>query len=182
MVAGAAVWQLGLQRRQLREQQKDIARQAAQLERQQANLVDVTPRVVNGAQAGVLAAEDTLSVHAVMVTNGSGRPIRDVVATICTDHPSFKASPSRLNFAHRIGEFVDAALAPGTTAEQLMTSENTDRLRVLPARRRGAMVFPFNTRDYLNPKFTVRFTDDAGLNWQIDNDLHLTGLDSRADW
>jgi hypothetical protein len=27
----------------------------------------------------------------------------------------------------------------------------------------------------------VRFTDDAGLHWEIDNDLHLKKLDSR-DW
>ena len=102
-VAAAAVWQLGLQRQQLRDQQRDIARQAAQLERQQANLVDVEPRAVNGAQAGVLPRESTLYAHAVMVINGSGRPIRNVVSTIWTDHPSFAAAPTRLNFANRIG-------------------------------------------------------------------------------
>jgi hypothetical protein len=29
---------------------------------------------------------------------------------------------------------------------------------------------------------TARFTDDAGLHWQIDHDLHLEKLDSRDDW
>lgn len=137
-----------------------------------------------GAQAGVLPRESTLSAHAVMVVNGSGRPIRNVISTIWTDHPSFAAAPSRLNFANRIGEFVDAVLGSAATVEQLVTTENTDRLKVLRAHRRGALVFPFNTNDYLNPKFTVmvRFTDDAGLHWQIDGDLRLTKLERRADW
>jgi hypothetical protein len=29
---------------------------------------------------------------------------------------------------------------------------------------------------------TVRFTDDAGLHWQIDPDLHLKKLNDRRDW
>jgi hypothetical protein len=29
---------------------------------------------------------------------------------------------------------------------------------------------------------TLRFTDDAGLHWQIDHDLHLRKLDNRDDW
>jgi len=28
----------------------------------------------------------------------------------------------------------------------------------------------------------VRFTDDAGLHWQIDHDLHLEKLEHRDDW
>ena len=30
--------------------------------------------------------------------------------------------------------------------------------------------------------FTLRFNDDAGLHWEIDNDLHLRPLDNRDDW
>jgi hypothetical protein len=30
-------------------------------------------------------------------------------------------------------------------------------------------------------RMTVRFTDDADLHWQIDQDLHLKPLDNRDD-
>jgi hypothetical protein len=30
--------------------------------------------------------------------------------------------------------------------------------------------------------FTLRFDDDPGNHWQIDDDLHLEQLDSRDDW
>jgi hypothetical protein len=29
---------------------------------------------------------------------------------------------------------------------------------------------------------TARFTDDAGLHWQVDPDLHLKKLPDRSDW
>ena len=31
-------------------------------------------------------------------------------------------------------------------------------------------------------RIAARFTDDAGLHWQIDQDLHLESLDKRDDW
>jgi hypothetical protein len=33
-----------------------------------------------------------------------------------------------------------------------------------------------------NARLAVRFTDDAGLHWQIDQDLHLEQLDNRGNW
>ena len=33
--------------------------------------------------------------------------------------------------------------------------------------------FSFNFVDYWGPEIVVRFTDDAGLHWQIDGYLHL---------
>jgi hypothetical protein len=35
--------------------------------------------------------------------------------------------------------------------------------------------------DLQGSQFWVRFTDDAGLHWEIDNDLHLEKLPER-DW
>lgn len=31
-------------------------------------------------------------------------------------------------------------------------------------------------------RLAARFTDDAGIHWQIDHDLHLEKLDNRDDW
>jgi hypothetical protein len=41
--------------------------------------------------------------------------------------------------------------------------------------------FGFGQRDHPESQVSARFTDDAGLHWQIDNDLHLAKLDNR-DW
>lgn len=43
------------------------------------------------------------------------------------------------------------------------------------------LVFPVDTPDGEAVQL-VRFTDDAGVHWQVDGDLHLEPLDSRDDW
>lgn len=80
---GAALWQLGLQRQQLRDQQEVIRSQAHILERQQANKIDLRAIPVDGADAGVLANDvESEQVHMVVVGNGSDRPIGDVVVKV----------------------------------------------------------------------------------------------------
>ena len=54
-------------------------------------------------------------------------------------------------------------------------------MRVLRAGQTAAFVWGITTAQYTNFSWFVRFTDDAGLEWQIDNLLHLRKLDSR-DW
>jgi hypothetical protein len=34
----------------------------------------------------------------------------------------------------------------------------------------------------LGPWVTARFEDDAGLRWQLDQDMHLKKLDGIPDW
>ena len=51
----------------------------------------------------------------------------------------------------------------------------------MKAGQRGASVFNQPVPD--GPGIlTVRFTDDAGLNWQVDDDLHLEQRANRDDW
>ena len=73
--AGAALWQLRLQRIQLADQTRIQ-------EREQANNVDVTVQAVDGAQAKMLPEDKGEPVHMVVVTNGSARPIREVTAKV----------------------------------------------------------------------------------------------------
>ena len=176
---GAALWQLGLQRTQLRAQQKVIADQASVLGRQQADRIDVAYRTIGGAAARVLPPESEELVHLVAVTNGSSRPIRNVSCKI-------EACPVGASVAHDrlaacVGEFVDMRLGSDAVVDQFVRGENTDHMSVLRSGQKGTFVFPFTTDHYPRPRFTVRFTDDAGLDWQIDHDLHLTKLDGR-DW
>jgi hypothetical protein len=44
----------------------------------------------------------------------------------------------------------------------------------------GGLVFPISW--FRGERFRVRFTDDAGLHWQVDENLHLQKLDNRDEW
>jgi hypothetical protein len=45
----------------------------------------------------------------------------------------------------------------------------------------GALLFPVGADLNRDARVTMRFTDDAGLHWQIDHDMHLEKLDNRDD-
>jgi hypothetical protein len=65
--------------------------------------------------------------------------------------------------------------------QNLITDQaEDDKIRVIGAGQESVLVFfpvDTNTESIL----TLRFTDDAGLHWQADSDLHLEHLESR-DW
>jgi hypothetical protein len=46
----------------------------------------------------------------------------------------------------------------------------------------GGFVFEAQTAEHPKARIAARFTDDAGLHWQIDHDLHLEKLDKRDNW
>jgi hypothetical protein len=53
-------------------------------------------------------------------------------------------------------------------------------MRICPGEAYG-FVFEITAHRALMDSEVVRFTDDAGLHWQIDHDLHLERLSDR-DW
>jgi len=53
---------------------------------------------------------------------------------------------------------------------------------VVRAGQTCAFSFNCDPRSCPNATAAVRFTDDAGLHWQINHDLHLAELDKRTDW
>jgi len=57
-----------------------------------------------------------------------------------------------------------------------------DHVHILRAGGKAGFAFPFAVAEYPQPQYWVRFTDDAGLHWQIDPDLHLEKLANRDDW
>lgn len=182
---GAALWQLGLQRKQLHDQQEVIRSQALILERQQANKIDVTANSIDGAAAKVLPEESGEPVHIVMVANGSERPIRHVVVKLVAIQTDRSIRHERL--AHVYGEMVTYADGvslgqnSGATAETFVFQANADTMPVLRAGHTAGFVWAFTLARYPEIVPTVRFTDDAGLHWQIDADLHLEKLAER-DW
>jgi hypothetical protein len=103
------------------------------------------------------------------VHNRSNRPIRNVIC---------RASNSGLPLAYPgvIGPLLGDNGAP-VLAYGIKNSR-------IPLARVGTMYgFLFSVNRQANPDFAfvLRFTDDADLEWQIDNDLHLQKLDHR-DW
>ncbi len=69
----------------------------------------------------------------------------------------------------------------GATAETFVFHANADTMRVLRSGHTAGFVWTFTLARYPEIVPTARFTDDAGLHWQIDADLHLEKLAER-DW
>lgn len=164
-VAAAAIAAL-IALRAPKSQNKEFARQVAVLERQQADQVDVRSSPVSANR--VLkhgAATWSSSYRGMTVDNGSRRPIRDIAAMLSPGDGTALIGTSEAGFT----------LASGTTQYQS---------GVLPLLRAGGECsFRFDVLTSEHPKATILipFDDDAGLHWQIDQNLHLQKLEHR-DW
>jgi hypothetical protein len=182
------------QSEQLRLQRIQFEDQTRVQEREQANQVDVTTGVLDGAQARVLPTNKGEPVHMVVVTNGSKRPIRDVT---CRANVYSAASelfgPRRADGQPvRQDELVKerrapdvlgqvTAIDPGGEAQTFVLRSPGIMWPVLKAGDHVAFVWGLATAQWPRLVPLVRFTDDAGLHWEIDRDLHLQKLNSR-DW
>lgn len=186
---GAALRQLSLQRQQLRDQQEVIRSQAQILERQQANKIDVRAIPVDGADAGVLANDvKSEQVHMVVVGNGSDRPIREVVVRVAAILGTDR-SIRHERLANVYGEIVPYAAGVAgarlggdwSMTDTFVFKANADTMPVLRSGHKAGFVWGFTLDRYPEIVPTARFTDDAGLHWQINADLHLERLAER-DW
>lgn len=157
-----------------------VAGRAGALERQQADEVSMLRSNIDGAQAVVLPDDATEPVHMLIVTNGSRRPIRNVVAKI--EGSPAGAAAKHDKFADNTGELIAVQMASAAKAGTFKPGRHGSKIAVLQGGQRAAFVWNFSTARYPNPRFTLRFTDDNALDWEIDNDLHLVKLDSREGW
>lgn len=108
--------------------------------------------------------------------NGSSRPIRNVAA--------------RLEPAPGTG-YVPAAAVITPKFRRVSNSDKPVQagfdhaaaadMAVLRAGLTCGFSFAYPAREYPEARHVARFTDDAGLHWQIDQELHLERLDER-DW
>ena len=190
--AGAALYQLNLQSRQLAEQHevikgevernkkrdalisgqlRELEQRALTFERQQAEEVDLKPSYSTARIAGS-DPPATHRVHGTEVSNGSQRPIRNVAGRI---EPEPGAT---LQAADKVGVFDE--FPNGKRA--FPPPQQNSHIPLLRAGETGGFIFAADTKGHPKARFTVRFTDDARLHWQIDPDLHLEKLPSRDDW
>jgi hypothetical protein len=173
----AALRQLTLQRDQLRDQQAVITAQTRQLERQQADAVDLTWRP--GEE--VKAAETNLAYRSettiVVVMNNSHRPVRNITARMSELATNKVIEPIKFGRIWIDGLGVSALLTfepvIGDTAPVLAGGNNN-----------VGFLFDFDVHPDALKKaaITVRFTDDVDLHWQIDQSLRLKRLETRDPW
>jgi hypothetical protein len=154
-----------------------VAGQVEPEERRQASEILVRPRTYDGAQADVLPQDATRPVHMVVVANGSTRPVRNVAAKIKV---SGGISPGE-RIADVVGMMENVQIASGRTDEVFAQLARRSQLDLLYAGDKAAFAWSYDVGAYPSAEFTVRFTDDQELDWEVGPDLRLTRLTSR-DW
>jgi hypothetical protein len=170
--SGAVLWQLGLQRIQ-------FADQTRLQERRQADAIDVRVGGAEGGQLEVLPPDKSRPVHVFVVSNNSHRPIREVACKIEAIHHDGTTRHNKLADVYGIVETV--ALGPGARTETFVLEAHASTKPVLRAGTKAWFAWSFTAADYPSLLSWVRFTDDAGLHWEVTTDLHLEKL-SKRDW
>jgi hypothetical protein len=133
---------------------------------------------IDGAVAGVLPSDKGEPVHIVRVVNGSKRPVREVVCKIEAIEKNETIRQKKA--ADVVGEMVPYVLGPGAKAETFVPQVRASTMPVLRAGHTGGFVWGFTSAQYPRLLSWVRFTDDAGLHWEVTTDLHLV-LQPQAD-
>lgn len=199
-------------RKAFREQSKEVKDQAAMLEVQSRRLADQRKinklqarelrasiaerarqrRIAEREQADAVLFEWWPSSH-VLILGTSGSPIgTSPSAVLAVDNESRRRIldvTCRLEPSEGAG-FALAAERTGTLTEGKTSAHrammiNPAEGRTVPLARPGTrfgFLIGFDLDAHPDVRLAVRFTDDAGLHWQIDQDLHLEPLNNRDDW
>lgn len=161
---------------QLREMQQ----RAESIERQQADATRLMLRRWSGPLPGI-RTQPGPNFHMARVENQWHRPITNVVCRI------LPAPGDTMRVAALVGRMLRTDPSPliatgfGNNWVLVDQVEGTKVARVRPGDGAG-FVFIYEMIKYPDAQMTLRFTDDAGLHWQIDHDEHLEKLDNRDDW
>ena len=73
---------------------------------------------------------------------------------------------------------VTRPVAPGP----FLDLSDGSHIPLVRAGEEASFVFETGAEEYPKARVTARFTDDPGLHWQVDPDLHLEKLPDRSDW
>jgi hypothetical protein len=173
----AALRQLTLQRDQLRDQQAVIAAQTRQLERQQADAVDLTWRPGEEVKAYTSKLKYNPESTIVAVMNNSRRPIRNITARISEIGTNRIVEPQQFGrlWINEMGVSSSWEFEPVTGGNAPVLAGGNNNVGFL---------FNFDLHPDWQKRATlaIRFTDDAELHWQIDQELHLKRLEAREPW
>jgi hypothetical protein len=188
--AGVALYQLMMQRQQLEEQHqllkeeaernkrrdalldgqlRELEQRALMTERQQADAVDLRSRPSPKIIPSIPQLQHG-TPYTAEVANGSRRPIRNVACRIELVPGDSLRVPTVASSSKEIAERVIVTPVEGVC------------LDFVRAGTAAIFVFPFDVNKLPEARMIARFTDDGGLHWQLDTDLHLGKLASRDDW
>jgi hypothetical protein len=175
----ALLYQLNLQRLQfageakrniarddlLDHQRRELQRNEHLRQREQAEAVDL---IWSAGGQNASAAE---------VTNGFRRPISNVACQLDRGHGRM-LRPERVN---EMAYYAASGLPAGPVPAREGVTENWRVANIRPGRQ---FIYVFGVSRNVDPTYLllVRFTDDAGLHWELDHHLHLMRLDDRSDW
>ena len=168
-----------LQAKDLVESLKERARLRRIAEREQADDVGFSWQpardllVVPSPGQPVL---DTLQCSFLVIDNASRRRIVDVT---CRIEP---AEGDGLTLApERTGQIATGMKIESHSAAIRNLTEG-DTVPMVRAGTQFGFLLRFDLGAHPDPRLAARFTDDAGLHWQVDQDLHLQPLHDRDDW
>jgi hypothetical protein len=139
-----------------------------------SHVLIINPPASTPRDPEVVAHADTSGMAVLVVDNASRHRILDVT---CRIEPAAGAGLTLA--AERIGQLTDV----GTSAHRAMLNNPTEgsTIPLIRVGSRYGFLFRFDLEHNPDARLAARFTDDAGLHWQIDHDLHLEKLPNRAD-
>jgi hypothetical protein len=178
-----------LQAKDLQESLKERERLRRIAEREQANdvgfawwpashelVISPPTQLPPGTQGATVtgAHGDTAGMSVLVVDNGSRRRILDAA---CRIEPSEGTGLTLA--AERVGLLPDSLL--GSHRSIMDNAADGSMVPLIRAGFRYGFLVRFDLERNRDARLAARFTDDAGLHWQVDQDLHLQQLD-RRDW
>jgi hypothetical protein len=177
-----------LQLKDLRASLKERVRHQRVAERQQADMVDfemTTTRMPNWSPEdteGFKVSPGT-PVHMAIVINNSRRPIEQVTCSAGTAPPpgwpeEYSHQPVMVG---RVIKSPPLAEAPDGAWMLVQPIPRSTASLIRPGESYG-FVFEIKVQLALFDAEKTRFTDDAGLYWQVNRDQHLEPLRNRRDW
>jgi hypothetical protein len=164
-------------------QLRELEQRSLTYERLQAEGIDVRRSWFRTAIPGS-DKQATRKVYMGEVANESQRPIRKVACRIQPHLGDRMKSAVRvgLGYGSAPAAAVAAAVASSQGQQTFWDLFDGARMPLVRAGEVAGFVFEVDTEGNPTARVTARFTDDAGLHWQIDPDLHLEKLTSRDDW
>jgi hypothetical protein len=140
---------------------------------QQAEKVDFRLSSIRAAAPGVGSPTEH-RIPLAEVANNSPHPIRDVACRI-ERTPGDNVQPECQVVLY------EADFEMGSISGPYNRSESTWD-KGIRARKAVAFIFEVDIRQYPGARMKARFTDDAGLHWQINHNQQLKQLKDRSDW
>ena len=124
-------------------------------------------RTYDGAQAGVCQKGAGKPIHMLVVTNQSNRPIRNLAAQI----EVFGGISPGKKLADVVGRIEQVHIGSIATDNVFVKVARSSRQGMLDVGENTAFAWSFDVETYPRVEFTIRFTDDHDLEWQVGPDL-----------